>query len=86
MAEDEKFHEADEVEGKYMEVIITHDDGDEHVYWVNLASMPDGGDEWDWSIDVAVKHHNGLGLEKVSEDNADSGDPFSRYESEFTFL
>ena len=48
--------------------------------------MPDGGDEWDWSIDVAVKHHNGLGLEKVSEDNADSGDPFSRYESEFTFL
>jgi hypothetical protein len=77
---------SDEVRGKYMEVIITHDDGDEHVYWVNLTSMPDDGNEWDWSIGVAVKHHNNLGIEKVTAENATSGVPFSRYESEVTFL
>jgi hypothetical protein len=48
--------------------------------------MSDDGNEWDWSIGVAVKHHNNLGIEKVTAENATSGVPFSRYESEVTFL
>lgn len=81
-----KFWEADEVEGKYMEVAVTQGDGREHIYWVNLDSMPDDEDEYDWSIQVAVEHHNNLGLEQVSEDDASACEPFSRDEGEFTFL
>lgn len=82
----ETFYDAESVEGKYMEVLITQDDGEEYVYWVSLASMPEDEDEYDWPISLAVKHHNGLGLETVSEDNAEASEPFSRNESEFTFI
>lgn len=82
----DKYWEAESVEGKYMEVLITQEDGEEHVYWVNLSSMPEDEDEYDWPISVAIKHHNGLGRETVSEDNAEASEPFSRNESEFTFV
>ena len=82
----DKFWDADDVEGKYMEVLITQEEGIEYVYWVNLASMSGDEDEYDWSIDVAVKHHNNLGLGEVSENNAEAMEPFSRKESEFVFV
>jgi hypothetical protein len=82
----EKFWDADEVEGKYMEVLITNEGGEEHIYWVNLAPMPDDEDEHDWSIAAAIAHHNSLGIDAVSEDNAVAMEPFSRNESEFSFI
>ena len=82
----DKHWDAESVEGKYMEVLITQEDGEEHVYWVNLSSMPEDEDEYDWPISVAIKHHNGLGLETVSEDKVEASEPFSRNESEFTFV
>lgn len=82
----EKFWEADDIEGQYMEVLITHEDGLEYIYWVNLASLPSDEDEYDWSVEVAVAHHNSLGLEEVNEENAEATEPFSRSESEFSFI
>jgi transposase-like protein len=86
MVEADKYWEADEVEGQYMEVIVTQSDDSEYIYWVNLESLPEGEDEYDWSIQVAVEHHNTLGLEQVSEDDVSASEPFSRNASEFTFL
>lgn len=81
-----KFWEAEEVEGKYMEVIISAKDGTEYLYWVNLVSSPKDEDEYDWSIDVAINYHNNKGFEKLSKDDAEACEPFSRDKSEFTFI
>jgi hypothetical protein len=86
LVETDKHWDANEVEGKYMEVIVTQGDDSEHIYWVDLEPLPEGEDEYDWSIQVAVEHHNTLGLEQVSEDEASASEPFSRNESEFTFV
>jgi hypothetical protein len=86
LVEADKHWDAEEVEGKYMEVIVTQSDDSEHIYWVNLESLPEDEDEYDWSIQAAVEHHNTLGLEQVSEDEASASEPFSRDESEFTFV
>ena len=86
MVEADKLWEADEVEGKYMEVIVTPSDDIEYIYWVSLEALPQNEDEYDWSIQVAVEHHNTLGLEQVSEDDVSASEPFSRNASEFTFL
>ena len=86
MVDADKFWEADEVEGKYMEVIVTQSDDSEYIYWVSLESLPEDEDEYDWSIQVVVKHHNTLGLEQVSEDESFASEPFSRNASEFTFI
>lgn len=48
--------------------------------------MPKGEDEYDWSIKVATTYHNSLDIGEVSEDNAEANEPFSRNESEFTFI
>ena len=69
-----------------MEVIVTPSDDIEYIYWVSLEALPQNEDEYDWSIQVAVEHHNTLGLEQVSEDDVSASEPFSRNASEFTFL
>lgn len=81
-----KFYDSSEVEGKYMEVIITSDDGEEHIYWVNIQSMPSEEDEYDWSIEKALGHHKSLGFKDITEDDAEASEPFSRDSSEFTFI
>ena len=81
---DETLVECDD--GEYMEVIITQEDDSEFVYWVDLSSIPEDEDEYDWSIQRAVDYHNTLELEQVSEDNATASEPFSRNETEFTFV
>ena len=81
-----KFYDSSDVEGRYMEVIITSEDGDEFVYWVNIESMPEGEDEYDWPIEKALAKHNASGLPKATENDAEASEPFSREEDEFTFV
>jgi len=83
----DKFLDADQVEGKYMEVIVISKDGQEYIYWVGLEKLPDGEDEYDWSIETAIKFHNSKNLSPyVSEEDAEAGEPFSRFESEFVYI
>ncbi len=51
-----------------------------------LANMPDEEDPYDWSIDVAVAHHNALGHVRVTNENAEAMELFSRNEPEFSFI
>jgi len=94
MAEDEKYYEADEVEGKYIEVTLSSADQEEYVYWVDLEKLPEGEDEIDWSIEAAKKFHLSKGFPEIPDDPEDfdeepfavANEPFSREESEFTFI
>ena len=51
-----------------------------------IEVMPEGEDEYDWSIKVATTYHNNLDIGEVSKDNAEANEPSSRNESEFTFI
>lgn len=81
----DKFWDSEEVEGKYLEVIIDNGD-DEIVYWVSLANLPHGEDEYDWAVQKAHDSYNKLGLIAVDLDDIEACEPFSRNESEFTFI
>ena len=81
-----KFWDSEEVDGHYMEVVVTADSGDEYIYWVSQKNRPEEDDEYDWSIDRALALHNKeYGCTLTSED-AEALEPFSRYQSEFTFV
>jgi len=83
----DKHWDADDAEGKFIEVNITPENGDECVYWVNISNLPEEEDEYDWSIDVAVSHHNKSSKDaNVTADEAEACEPFSRNESEFEFI
>lgn len=82
----DKFWDADEVEGKYMEVLLNADDGEEYVYWVSLEKKPDDEDEYDWALDVAIEFHNEKDLPSANPEDSEAMEPFSRQESEFTFI
>lgn len=81
-----KYWESDEVEGKYMEVIVNGADEEEYIYWVALSNKPIEDDEYDWAIEVAVDFHNKKGLPQAEIDESEAMEPFSRDESEFTFI
>ncbi len=89
-----KFYDAGEVEGRYMEVLLQDAEFNEYIYWVDLSKLPEREDEWDWSIQRAKKHHAELGLAAIPEDSEDLDDepyatacePFSRYVNEFVFV
>ena len=81
-----KFWDSDEADGQYMEVIITSDSGDEHIYWVNMKNMPAEEDEYDWSIAKALVFHNNQHKCSLSAEDAEALEPFSRNEDEFTFV
>ena len=83
---DDKFWDSEEVENDYMEVIVSSDSGDEHIYWVSIKNKPEDEDEYDWSIDKAVEFHNREQKSSLSADDAEALEPFSRNESEFTFI
>ena len=82
----DKFWDSEEVENDYMEVIVSSDSGDEHIYWVSIKNKPEDEDEYDWSIDKAVEFHNRKQKSSLSADDAEASEPFSRNESEFTFI
>jgi|TARA_B110000259_G_scaffold182733_1_gene226803 hypothetical protein len=82
----DKFWDREEVEGRYMEVILSDEDGEEFIYWVDLKKNQEDEDEYDWSIDVAVAFHNKQNKVSLKEDHAVALEPFSRNESEFTFV
>lgn len=82
----DKYWDSDEVEGKFIEVILISKDGDEMIYWVSLTKLSEDEDEYDWAIEVALKYHNLNSSFQVSEEDAEAMEPFSRYESEFTFI
>lgn len=92
--QEEKFYEADEVEGKFIEVMLLDAEREEYPYWVDLSKIPEGEDEIDWSIEVAKKFHASKGLPEIPEDPEDpfeepyatAYEPFLRYEGEFTFV
>lgn len=82
----DKFWDAEEVEGSYIEVMFAGEDS-EFVYWVDLGNKPEDEDEHDWSISIALKYHNSqIETPKFETDDAEAYEPFSRNESEFTFI
>lgn len=82
----DRFWDSDEINGQYMEVILTDEDGDEHIYWVNLENKQDDEDEYDWPINVSIAFHNNKCGVNLTEDDAEAMEPFSRNETEFTFI
>ena len=81
----DKFWDSEDVEGKYLEVIVDNGDS-EFIYWVSLADLPEIEDEYDWAIQKAYETYNKLGLEIVDLNDIEACEPFSRNESEFTFI
>jgi hypothetical protein len=69
-----------------MEVLVNDEEGDEFIYWVALAGKPKDEDEYDLSIELAIAFHNNKDLSPASIVNAEAMEPFSRNESEFTFV
>jgi len=94
MSGEDKFYEADDVEGKYIEVMLQDAERDEYLYWIDLEKLPEDEDEIDWAIELAKKYHASKGLPEIPEDPEDfdeepfssAYEPFSRYESEFSFI
>ena len=82
----DKFWDSEEVENDYMEVIVTSDSGVEHIYWVNIKNKPEEEDEYDWPIHKALEFHNREQKSSISAEDAEASEPFSRNESEFTFI
>lgn len=82
----DRFWDSDESEGKYMEVLVNDEEGGEFIYWVDLAAKSEDEDEYDWAIELAVAFHNNKELPPASIDDAEAMEPFSRNESEFTFV
>ena len=81
-----KFWNSLDVIGKYMEVIIRDENDNEFVYWVNLQKKHEDKNEYDWSIKEALSFHNKKNKTSLKENDTTVGDPFSRNESEFTFV
>ena len=81
-----KFWNSDNVRGKYIEVIISDENDNEFIYLVNLKKKHEDKNEYDWSIDVALSFHNKQNKTSLTENDVTAIDPFSRYESEFTFV
>ena len=79
----DKFYDSNDVKDIYMEVSINDDDA---IYWVDISEIDSSVDAHDYAIEKAVKYHNAKYDENVSNDNTFAGEPFSRYESEFTFV
>lgn len=79
----EKFYDANDVKDIYMEVSIHDDDA---IYWVDITDIDSSIDPYDYAIEKAVKYHNVKYDEVVSDENAFASEPFSRYESEFTYV
>ena len=75
MSEDEKFYEADDVDGKYIEVMLQDAEREEYVYWLDLSKLPDVEDEHDWAIEKAKKFHTSQGLPAIPDD-AEASDEF----------
>ena len=85
------------VNEEILEVCLTASDGNEYIYWVKLAGMPEDADSYDWSIEVALRHHGAQGLPPVPEDDfvdddedemlssAFASEPFERDAGEFTW-
>ena len=82
----EKYFCSNKVKGKFMEVIIGSNDGNEFIYWVNLINKHKGENEYDWAINVALNFHNKQYRTNLKETHAEAGEPFSRNENEFTFI
>jgi len=81
-----KFWNSLDVIGKYMEVIICDENDNEFIYWVNLKKKNEDKNEYDWSIKEALSFHNKKNKTSLKENDTTVGDPFSRNESEFTFV
>lgn len=79
----DKFYEANDVKDVYIEVSIN--DGDA-IYWVDISEIDSSIDAYDYAIEKAVKYHNVKYDDDVSDENTFASEPFSRYESEFTFV
>lgn len=88
----DRFYDAKDVEGKYMEVVLQDSARNEYVYWYNLRTLPTGKDEHDHAIEEAKRFHASKGLPEIPEDSEASEpyavayEPFSRYASEFAFI
>ena len=93
-----KYYDAEDTEGVYLEVMLEDEEGNEYNYWITVAEIPEGECDIDWPIEKAKAYHAQKELPKIPEDVVDEedpfndityanvGDPFSRYENEFTFI
>ena len=79
----DKFYEANDVKNVYIEVSIN--DGNV-IYWVDISEICSSVDAYEYAIEKAVEYHNVKYDEVVSDENAFASEPFSRYESEFTYV
>ena len=77
----DKFYDANDVKDIYMEVSIN----DDAIYWVDITDIDSSIDPYEYAIEKAVKYHN-VKYDDVSDENTFASEPFSRYESEFTFV
>ena len=56
------------------------------IYWVDITDIDSSIDPYEYAIEKAVKYHNVKYDEDVSDENTFASEPFSRYESEFTYV
>ena len=78
----DEFYDANDVKDIYMEVSIN----DDAIYWVDITDIDSSIDPYEYAIEKALKYHNVKYDEDVSDENTFASEPFSRYESEFTFV
>ena len=80
-----------------LEVVLTDEEGGEHIYWVKTQKAPSGKDIEDWAIGVARDRHAVDGGPRVREDAFDDSltdelissafvcEPFEREANEYTW-
>lgn len=84
------FYDADDFAESHLEVSIQLDVL-EKIYWVLLENCPEDEDTYDWAIEKAVDYflkndYSGKSEKASVLEFAEAYEPFSRSESEFTFL
>ena len=83
---------------RVLEVALSDENEQEHIYWVKTDGAPAGTDVEDWAIEIARKHHSDIGGPAIPEDefNEDGDDeiltfacvyePFERQPDEYTWV
>ncbi len=83
---------------RVLEVTLTDENEQEHIYWVKTEGAPTDADLEDWAIEISRKHHSDIGGTPIPEDEFDEdGDdeilgfafvcePFERQPDEYTWV
>ena len=90
MQHNQKFYNAEQVVGKYIEVVVETATGDTTFYWVYVKNIPANIDADDYAITLAKSYHSQTG-EADWQDWSEllqiyAYPPFSRYRDEVDIL